>query len=95
MVRFFVFCSRILAQNLCSMKAKFKTFVFKQFFFLPVLRSPGTFCLLSVLRKCCGVFRTLHCFGEIVIKLLVLFESCLISAGHFVGSGSNSHLVSS
>ena len=76
------------------MKATFKTVVFKQFF-LPVLRSPGTFRLLSVLtcRKCCGVFRTLHCFGEFVIKLLVLFESCLISAGHFVGSGSNWHLV--
>ena len=76
------------------MKAKFKTFVLNSFF-LPVLRSPGTFRLLSVLRKCCGVFRTLHCFGEFVIKLLVLFESCLISAGHFVGSGSNWHLVSS
>ena len=30
------------------------------------------------------------------MKFLVLFESCLISAGHFVGtSGSNWRLVSS
>ena len=65
------------------------------FLFFPVLRCPGTFHPFSVLRQCCNVFRTLHCSGEFVIKLLELFESCLISGGHFVGSGSNWHLVSS
>ena len=47
MVRFLVFCSRILAQNLCSMKAICQRVAAAaglcfQKGFVPVLRSPGS-----------------------------------------------------
>ena len=87
-----MFCSRIQAQNLCSMKAIHvcqRVAAAAGLCFNRVLSLYwGLLELSSIIstRKCCGVFRTLHCFWEFVIKFLVLFESCLISAGHFVSS---------